>query len=169
MLIPVALSIVVLVAALFDWRQRRIPNWLTLPALPVAVILQATIGEGLANSLLGALAAFGPFFLLFAIGARGAGDVKLFTVVGAFVGVRNLLPVFVLVALIGGFAGLVVAIRAGALARVLCNVRDILAALVRGRWNEFRERSDMEQPEALRLAYGMVIAAGTLLFLWFPR
>jgi prepilin peptidase CpaA len=169
MTIRIALSTIVILAALFDWRERRIPNWLTLPALPLAITLQAIVGDGLVEALLGAAAAFVPFFLLFALGARGAGDVKLFTVVGAFVGIHNLLPVFVLVALIGGVAGIVVAMRAGALSRVLANVGRIAAALFQGRLGEVKARSDVQQAGALRLAYGVVIAAGTLLFLWFPR
>jgi Flp pilus assembly protein protease CpaA len=103
------------------------------------------------------------------VGAGGAGDVKLFTVVGSFVGFHNLGVVFVLVAIIGGIAGVIVAMRAGALTRTLKNSLMILGALGRGRWAEFRGRSDMNQPAALRLPYGAVIALGALLFLWYPR
>jgi len=77
--------------------------------------------------------------------------------------------VFVLVAIIGGIAAVIVAMRAGALRRVLKNCVMILASLGRGRWAEFRGRSDMNQPGALRLPYGAVIALGALLFLWYPR
>src|SRR5262244_1982637 len=101
--IRVTLSLVVLIAAFTDLRSRRIPNWLTLPALPIGILAQALYGDGLWQGLLGA------------VGAGGAGDVKLFTVVGSFVGIRNLVVVFVLVALIGGIAAVVVSLRAGAL------------------------------------------------------
>ena len=167
--IRVTLSLVVLIAAVTDLRSRRIPNWLTLPALPVGLMAQSVYGDGFWQGLLGALGGFVAFFALFAVGAGGAGDVKLFTVVGSFVGIRNLVAVFVLVALIGGVAAVVVSLRAGALTRVLKNSLLIVASLGRGRWAEFRERSDMNQPGALRLAYGAVIAAGALLFLWYPR
>jgi hypothetical protein len=62
-----------------------------------------------------------------------------------------------------------VAMRAGALTRVLKNSLMIFVSLGRGRWAEFRGRSDMNQPGALRLPYGVVIALGALLFLWYPR
>jgi hypothetical protein len=52
---------------------------------------------------------------------------------------------------------------------VVKNSLMIVASLGRGRWAEFRERSDMNQPGALRLPYGAVIALGVLLFLWYPR
>src|SRR5262245_50396274 len=93
--IRVTLSLVVVTAAYPDWRWRRIPIWLTLPAVPVGIVAQSVFGEGIVQGLAGALAGFLPLFLAFAMGAGGAGDVKLLTAVGAFVGLRNLLPVFV--------------------------------------------------------------------------
>jgi prepilin peptidase CpaA len=167
--IRVTLSLVVLIAAFTDLKSRRIPNWLTLPALPVGLVAQAVYGDGFWQGLFGAIGGFAALFALFAVGAGGAGDVKLFTVVGSFVGIRNLVTVFVLVALIGGVAGVVVSVRAGALTRVLKNTFLIVTSFGHGRWAEFRERSDMSQPGAIRLAYGAVIALGALLFLWYPR
>jgi prepilin peptidase CpaA len=167
--IRVTLTVVVLIAAFTDLQSRRIPNWLTLPALPVGLLAQTLYGDGIWQGLLGALGGFLALFLLFAVGAGGAGDVKLFTVVGAFVGFRNLAAVFVLVAIIGGVAAVVVSLRAGALTRVLKNSFLIAASFGRGRWTEFHQRSDMNQPGALRLAYGAVIALGALVFSWYPR
>lgn len=166
--LKVALSAVVVTAGITDWREHRIPNWLTLPAIPAGILCHTIYGDGLLQSILGALAGFLPFFAIFAAGAGGAGDVKLFTAVGAFVGLQNLLPVFVLVGVIGGIVAVAMALRLGALGRVLGNLLAILAAAAGGRWSEFRERSDAGRPGSLRLAYGVVIAAGTLLFLWFP-
>jgi prepilin peptidase CpaA len=167
--IRVTLTLVVSIAAFTDLKWRRIPNWLTLPALPVGVIAQSVYGDGVWQSLAGALAGFLALLPLFLIGAGGAGDVKLFAAVGSFVGIGNLLVVFVLIAIIGGVAAVLVAMRAGALLRVLKNSLNIVASAGRGRWTEFRERSDLDQPGALRLAYGAVIALGTLGFLWYPR
>jgi prepilin peptidase CpaA len=167
--IRVTLSLILVTAAITDLRWQRIPNWLTLPALPIGLIAQTVYGEGFLQGLLGALGGFAALFVLFAIGAGGGGDVKLFTVVGSFVGFHNLGVVFVLVAITGGIAGMIVAMRAGALTRVLKNSLMIVASLGRGRWSEFRDRSDLNKPGAMRLAYGAVIAAGALLFLWYPR
>jgi prepilin peptidase CpaA len=167
--IRVTLSLVVLIAAWTDLASRRIPNWLTFPALPIGLVAQSVYGDGFWQGLLGAVGGFAVLFVLFAVGANGAGDVKLFTVVGSFVGIRNLAVVFVLVAVIGGVAAVMVSLRAGALGQVLRNTLSILASLGRGRWAELRRRSDLNRPGAMRLAYGAVIAAGTLLFLWYPR
>jgi len=167
--IRVTLSLVTAVAALTDLKWRRIPNWLTLPAVPMGIIAQTVYGDGFWHGLAGAFVGFLLLLPMFLVGAGGAGDVKLFAAVGAFVGIRNLMPVFVLITVIGGVAALMVAIRAGALTRVLKNSLMIVASAGRGRWTEFRERSDLSRPGALRLAYGAVIALGTLVFLWYPR
>lgn len=167
--IRVTLSLIVLTAACTDWRSRRIPNWLTLPVLPVGLAAQSFYGDGFWSGLMGAGAGFLALFLVFAVGAGGAGDVKLFTAVGAFVGIRNLLTVFVLVAVIGGIGAVAVSLRAGALGRVLRNTGFILSSLAHRRWVELRQRSDLDQAGAMSLPYGVVIAAGTLLFLWYPR
>jgi prepilin peptidase CpaA len=167
--IRVTLTLVVVIAAVTDLKSRRIPNWLTLPAVPIGLVAQTIYGEGFLASFYGACAGFVALLALFAIGAGGAGDVKLFTVVGSFVGIHNLLVVFVLVALLGGVAAVIVALRAGALGNVLRNIAAILMSAGRGRWREFQQRSDLNRPGALSLPYGAVIAAGVLLFTWFPR
>jgi prepilin peptidase CpaA len=167
--IRVTLTAIALVAAFTDLKWRRIPNWLTLPALPVGILAQSVYGSGFWQGLAGAVVGFLALLPLFLLGAGGAGDVKLFAVVGSFVGIDNLLVVFVLIALIGGVAAVIVAMRAGALSRILKNSWMIVASAGRGRWVELRERSDLGQPGALRLAYGPVIALGVLVFLWYPR
>lgn len=167
--IRVTLSLIVFVAAITDLRSRRIPNWLTLPALPIGITAQTVYGNGFWEGLVGALAGLLALFPLFAVGAGGAGDIKLFAVVGAFTGPRNLLIIFVLVALIGGLAAIMVSWRARALGRVLTNAASILSSFLRLRWTELREKSELSGPGRIRLAYGAVIAAGTLVFLWYPR
>lgn len=167
--IRVTLSLIAVVAAFTDLKWRRIPNWLTLAAVPAGIIAQTVYGDGFWRGLGGALGGLLLLLPLFLVGAGGAGDVKLFAAVGAFVGIGNLIAVFVLVTVIGGIAAVVVAIRAGALTRVLKNSLRIVASAGSGRWTEFRERSNVERPGALRLAYGAVIGLGTLVFLWYPR
>ncbi len=167
--IRVTLTLVALTAAFTDLKWRRIPNWLTLPAVPVGIIAQTVYGDGFWQGVCGAIGGFLVLLPLFLVGAGGAGDVKLCAAVGAFVGLRNLMAVFVLITVIGGVAAVMVAIRAGALTRVLKNSLMIVASAGRGRWTEFRERSDLNRPGSLRLAYGAVIALGALVFLWYPR
>jgi prepilin peptidase CpaA len=75
-------------AAIIDFRERRIPNWLNL------LLILSGIGQSLMpgsvltlwQSMLGLAAAAVVPFLLFALGALGAGDVKLMAGVGAWLG-----------------------------------------------------------------------------------
>lgn len=83
---------VLIVAAYFDLRSRRIPNWLSFPAALLAVALHGVAG-GRAGLLASALA----FVLWFLIGfflyvvvlsyGIGAGDLKLLAASAAFLGI----------------------------------------------------------------------------------
>src|ERR1017187_8533560 len=71
-------------AAVFDVRYRRIPNWLTVSGVLVGVALNAAIGlpeAGTAFALEGLALGFGVYFLLYVLHAMGAGDVKLMAAV----------------------------------------------------------------------------------------
>ncbi len=80
---------VLLLLAVIDWEQRRLPNVVVLPALAAAVALSADpLAAGLA-----AAAAFIVFLALYGLGRRlygpgalGMGDVKLAALVSAVVG-----------------------------------------------------------------------------------
>jgi leader peptidase (prepilin peptidase) / N-methyltransferase len=71
----------------YDIRQRRLPNWLTLPGAAVVLSFAALTGRGL-PAIAGALA-LGALYLvvyLVAPAAMGAGDVKLAVGVGGLTG-----------------------------------------------------------------------------------
>jgi prepilin peptidase CpaA len=100
------LLVLLVLAAGWDLRERRIPNWITLllivSGFARCCILRGTPGPG--TAALGMLAGAAIPFALFAIGALGAGDVKLMAGVGAWVGPVPALAVF----LIAGVVGMVV-------------------------------------------------------------
>jgi leader peptidase (prepilin peptidase)/N-methyltransferase len=83
----------------YDVRQRRLPNALTLPGAAVVLAVAVVIGRGV-PALLGALA-LGLFYLgvhLVAPAGMGAGDVKLAIGIGALTGCFGI-DVWVLAAL----------------------------------------------------------------------
>jgi prepilin peptidase CpaA len=82
------LVVLLLPAMLFDIRQHRIPNWLTLPAWVIGIGLHAILGgwDGFLDAGAGWLVLFGLMFPFFVLGWMGAGDVKLMAGVGAIVG-----------------------------------------------------------------------------------
>lgn len=76
------------VAAATDLRARRIPNWLTLTVALAGLAQSLTpwAVTPIINSIYGLLAGFAVTFLLYSVGGRGAGDVKLAAGVGAWLG-----------------------------------------------------------------------------------
>jgi prepilin signal peptidase PulO-like enzyme (type II secretory pathway) len=90
------------VAAVTDLRARRIPNWLTLTVAlaGLAQSLTSWSAISLKQSICGLLAGFAVTFLLYIIGGRGAGDVKLAAGIGAWLGPSAVLIVLAAAAIV---------------------------------------------------------------------
>lgn len=164
----------VLGAAVYDVRYRRIPNWLTVGGLLVGVAMNTFLGrddlspgwQGLRFSLLGFAAGFGVYLVLYALRAMGAGDVKMMAAVGAIVGWENWFGIFVITAVLGGAMGLILVVAKKRFTKTFFNVGVILNEMKSGRPAYLaREELDVKNPKALGLPHGAVIAVGTLFFL----
>jgi len=84
--------VITTVAALFDISVKKIPNWLVLFGLSGGLLLNALqVLSHLYNSIIGLLLGIAIFFIPFALGWVGAGDVKYLGVVGSILGYQ-LLP-----------------------------------------------------------------------------
>lgn len=75
------------VLSLYDVRERRLPNWLTLPGAAAILGVATVAGQGTAAAL-GALALCGLYATVHLVSpaAMGAGDVKLALGLGALTG-----------------------------------------------------------------------------------
>ena len=175
--IRIFLEVLVILAAIWDIRTRRIPNWLTLPGVVLGVALNTFLFEinGLWFSLKGLGVAFAVYFVLYLLHAMGAGDVKLMAAVGAAAGPGNWIGILVLTSVAGALAGLLLVAFKGRLRRTLGNLGIIISSLGRGRapYKETPEL-DVTSDKAMRLPHGALIALGTLGFLaaalrWAPR
>jgi prepilin peptidase CpaA len=96
---------VLLAGALFyDFRERRIPNFLTLPAALGGFALQGMFygWPGLQDALLGCGLGLAILLPLFATKKFGAGDVKLLAAVGALRGLNFIWRAGLLGAMAGG-------------------------------------------------------------------
>ena len=99
-----ALLPILAIALYTDWRWRKLPNWLTMPACVagwiVSTVAAVWLGHpsggalgGLLEALGGTAIGFGVSFVIYAVGqlvfgaqAFGAGDVKLLAAIGAWLG-----------------------------------------------------------------------------------
>jgi prepilin peptidase CpaA len=82
----------------YDIRDRRVPNWLLGLGIVFGcvsiVLLRDAFMTGFSQSLLGAALAFVVFLPLYGFGAMGAADVKVFAVLGLWLGASALAPIW---------------------------------------------------------------------------
>jgi len=153
-----------LVAGWTDWRSRRIPNWLTVPALAIGITANTILGGwgGLKNSLLGASVGLGlllPFVLLRSL---GAGDWKLAGALGAFTGPTLLIDLLLASVFVAGVMAIGLVIYKGRLLQTLRNIGHILVSLVTFRLPG--SRVSLDNPDALKVPYGVALALTVVLY-----
>lgn len=158
---------IALVACFYDVSTSRIPNKLTFTTAALAILFHvvAPSGAGWSHAVLGLSFGLLVFFPLFALGAMGAGDVKLMAAVGAWIGATSILYVALYGAVAGGVLALIVALRRRYLRQALINVR-LLATYW---WVEGIKpfpALTIESAQSLRLPYALAIAAGLAVTLW---
>ena len=176
-----SLTLLLLMASWHDVRTHRIPNKLVLTGMILGVLLNGLMPAGLGiNSAyaggLGwstALKGLGvglivmlPFYLL---RAMGAGDVKLMAMVGAFVGVQQVLGAIVTTFLVGGVMAICVALKTGTLKNVLQNLRFMLFLGAIKVSAGQAPTVDGTAVSSVKLPYAVAIAIGTLGYLLWYR
>lgn len=98
--------VLVIVAAVHDLREFRIPNRLIVVGVSV-IVIRAFTGEYIGNYILGTLAGLAGMTFLYIIRAVGAGDVKLLAVIGMLTGLEFVLQLMVVSLITGIFTGIV--------------------------------------------------------------
>jgi len=153
-------------ASVTDVKWGKIPNWLTLTGILIGLSCHAYLGgrEEFMGAVLGMVLGVGLLFIPYLMGGMGGGDVKLLGMIGSFMGPMPTLWIFLLSAIIGMIASLLLVLAVPRYRRPW--VRRVRRWLGRG-----RSASDAPPPggEVPRIAlpYGAVLAVGTLLSLYY--
>jgi prepilin peptidase CpaA len=171
------LILLVIPAAFYDLRWRKIPNWLTLSGLVLAIGMNLFFYKwpGLLMSLKGIGLACLIYFPLYFLRAMGAGDVKLMAAVGAAVGPANWFAIFILTCAFGALAALTLIAARGRFRQTVRNIGIILTSLARGRAPfHGNPELDVRTDKGIRLPHAVSIACGTTGFLvgtalWLPK
>jgi prepilin peptidase CpaA len=167
--IEVLLLIIVLAAAVYDVRYRRIPNWISVSGALSGVALNSFLyhgAPGLVFALKGLAVSFGLYLLLYMLHAMGAGDVKLMGAVGAIVGWRDWFAIFLISAIVGGIMAMVLTLSKGRFMKTFWNIGYILGEMKHGRAAYVtREELDVKSAASVGLPHGAVIAVGVVFFL----
>jgi prepilin peptidase CpaA len=176
-ILQILLALIVLIAAVYDIRFRRIPNWLTLLGVVLGFGLNLFLFEasGLRLAAFGLGLAFLIYFPLYLLRGMGAGDVKLMGAIGSIVGPWNWFGIFILTNIFGGLAAVTLLLFKGRLLKTFANVGYMLKEMLFLRAPYMKkEELDVKNPKALTLPHGVMIAVGSIAYLvaaaiWAPR
>jgi prepilin peptidase CpaA len=157
--------VVVTVAVVTDLLWRRIPNFLTIPAFVLAVVVRSVFQgwTGIGLAIAGAAAA--PVLLLLLHGGKGIGmgDLKLMAAIGAMFGPMMAVVTVLLSAVVGGLIAILLMMRPGGQLADFLSVLSIGIPFIKKRKAEDAPTESQASTETM--PYGLAIGAGSLLTL----
>jgi prepilin peptidase CpaA len=164
-----ALIVLLVLAAVIDWKTLRIPNWLTVGGMVYGILYNAShatsVGAGLWTSLLGLATGLALLMPLYLLRVLGAGDVKLMGTMGAFLGAQAMPLVTVFVLATGGLAAVLFALSRRALIPFLHNLRFVTWSLLTPGSGAWRPSAAAAMPSIGKLPYGVSICVGGIAFM----
>ena len=164
-------TIVLIVSAVIDGLQLRVPNWLTYPMVisgwVFSVAAYALAGDpwyhGLGWSLLGTLIGLVCLLPAYSIGGMGAGDVKLLMGVGAWVHGETTAYAFCVSAVVGAVLAVLMTLSRGVFTKHYTQFWMILNEIITIRDPERLATIAAERKNSMMLLpYGIPIAIGTI-------
>jgi len=165
-MVPGIILLLAFGAGLWDWRERRIPNWLCVAGAVAGFVL-----NDWRFALAGIALALVIHLPLFALRATGGGDVKLMAAMGALMGMEQWLRMFVISAVLGGVVALGMVLLRGAFGETMRRVWFVLKSLGRGR-APYREKAELDVGSGLgqTMPRGVVVAMAVVVWmLWNSR
>ena len=156
---------VILVAAVYDIKYRRIPNWLTFSAMAAGISchLYSAGAQGALFSAFGLLLGLCVFMGFYMLGGMGAGDVKLMAALGTLLGPQDILFAALYTGLAGGVYVMLLLIVRKNNRKVLPRYYWMAKSLL---WTgHCAHIQEVEGEKTTPLRYGIPIAVGTLIVL----
>ena len=152
-----------LIATVTDLRSHRIYNWTTYPGLFLAFLLRGLEGgtESAQEGVGGALACGGLMLVCFLLFDLGGGDLKLMTMIGAFLGWQRGLEVLLWTFILGGIGGVAFLVWQQGAWNLMTRAAKHVANMVKYRgWVPITDADRAPLQQTLFLAPAALIAAG---------
>ena len=164
LLLLVPLGVVLVVAAVTDWRNRKVYNWLTYPAVIVGLVLHTIVFGvgGLTTGLITAVVVLFVGLLILPLGWLGGGDIKLLIAVGATLGPGALFEVFFYSLFVGMLFGLSLSAVNGYLWEMIKRIGAFLKSLVLSATTRTNLTNDVDTDERSYLPFAIPILAGAI-------
>ncbi|HJW55070.1 MAG TPA: A24 family peptidase [Burkholderiaceae bacterium] len=161
------LFVLLIVAAVYDYRTYKIPNWLTVSGMAFGLIYNTVVSVSSQAGFLwaaeGLLLGFFMLLPLYMLHAMGAGDVKLMAMAGAFLGAPDIFYAVLSTFIVGGMAALGFALLNKALGRMLGNVKNVAQIMLLSAIGGIRLDARMESGQSVgKVPYGVSIGIGTI-------
>jgi len=153
-------------AGWLDWRSRRIPNWLTVPALLLGLGSQTLAAgwPGTKSALEGSGLGLGLLLPFVLARGLGAGDWKLMGALGALLGPARLVVVLLGTVLVAATMAVVEMVRRKRVMQTLANLWTLfLIVLTFGR-HGVRDNITLDNPGLMALPFGVAAAVATVVF-----
>ncbi len=160
-------TITLIVAAVIDGIQLKVPNWITFPMIISGWVYSgfAMGWEGIGTSLLGTAIGLGLLLPAYAIGGMGAGDVKLMAGVGAWMHGPHTFWAFAFTAVIGAILAIAMTVFQRSLSKHANQFVMILQEIMTIRDpNQLAEIAAERKSRMLLLPYGIPIAIGSIAY-----
>jgi prepilin peptidase CpaA len=166
-------TIALIVAAVIDGFELKVPNWVTFPLVIsgwiYSVVFAHTLGmtwyEGLGWSLFGTVVGLALLMPAYAIGGMGAGDVKLLAGVGAWMHGEVTFYSFCITAIVGAVLAVLMVLARRAWKKHYAQFWMITGEIMTLRnADELSVIAAERKSSMLLLPYGIPIAIGTILY-----
>lgn len=164
-LLLLPLGCALLVAAVTDFRERKVYNWLTYPMVVVGLLLH-TIAFGLSGFLIGFLTALAVLvvgLLILPFRWFGGGDIKLLIAIGATLGPTALFEIFFYALLVGCGMGFGLALFGGYFRSLFRRLGRFIRSLAMSAVTMTNMTEDLETDQRSYLPFAIPIFIGAAL------